>query len=172
MTLWSSRWPLGSLKRYVRREVRKHRRDNQALRACRDPLLYTALACLLQGKVLLGVIAIYTVLIAWPWSGAQQVLPYWIAPSEATIADLQGILRNANGYFLTTQAALIAIVFPIAVALVSLVTQRAHASSTNAHIRIYYTEALARPTGLMNGSNHIAAWSSERSVCWIGKTIS
>jgi hypothetical protein len=148
MTSWPSRWPVGSLRRHVRCEVRKHLRDNQALRARRDPFLYDVLASLLRGRVLLGIIVIYVILIAWPWPDAQRVLPYWITGSEGTIAGLQSILRTANGYFLTTQVALIAVVFPIAVALVSLLTQRAHASSTNAHIRIYYTEALARSTGL------------------------
>jgi hypothetical protein len=55
----------------------------------------------------------------------------------SVLTDLIDRWRDANGYLLTIQATLIAIVFPIAVALVTIIVQRPHASSTNADVQIY-----------------------------------
>lgn len=148
MAPWPSRGLLGSLRRYVRREVRKHRRNNQTVRQQRDPFLYKLLAGLLQRWVLFCILVVYTISLVGPWPDAHRMLPNWIWASDATIGELRSILRSTTGYFLATQVTLVAIVFPIAVALVTLITQRAHGSSTNAHIGIYYAEALVLPTGL------------------------
>ena len=88
--------------------------------------------------------------------------------------------------FLALQAALIALIFPIAIALVTLLVQRSHTSSANAHIKIYYDESRAWSIGA-SGIALVGMLSlqflalpvgalpmnlgAERLVCEVGLTI-
>jgi hypothetical protein len=150
MRPWSRTGLVGSLRHFVNREVRKHLRTNEALVDRRHRLGTRVLRCSLRKWAAIAIAVLYlaVILVPLPLAAVGDSLPYWAVGSMPIPTELRGLLKDANGYLLTIQATLIAIVFPIAVALVTVIVQRAHASSTNAHVQIYYSEALALQVGL------------------------
>ncbi len=146
---WPDRGTLGSLKRFVEAEVSNHLKTNQTIRQRRSPFLARILGALLRPSMLWLIVCVNLLAVGIPIGAteAYDAFPLWMRPSATRIIELREDLRNTNAYFLALQAALIALIFPIAIALVSLLVQRSHASSSNAHIRVYYDEAHAWPIG-------------------------
>lgn len=147
---WPTTGLVGSLRHFVDREVRKHLRTNETLVDRRHRLGTRVLHCCLRkwAAIVIAVLYLAAILVPLPLGSVSASLPNWVLGPTSALTDLGDRLRDANGYLLTIQATLIAIVFPIAVALVTVIVQRVHASSTNAHVQIYYSESLALQVGL------------------------
>jgi hypothetical protein len=147
---WARTGLVGSLRHFVNREVRKHLRTNEALVDRRHRLGTRILRCCLRkwAAAVMAVLYLAVLLIPLSFPSISNSLPGWAVRPPSALTDLGDRLRDANGYLLTIQATLIAIVFPIAVALVTVIVQRVHASSTSAHVQIYYSESLALQVGL------------------------
>jgi hypothetical protein len=65
-------------------------------------------------------------------------------PAPLNIAPL---LKDATSYFLGAQVTMIGLLFPIAIALVTLIVQREDASSTVSDVQVYYHQTLAYQIG-------------------------
>jgi hypothetical protein len=148
-TSWPDRGILGSLKGFVEAEVANHLSTNQTIRQHRNPFLARILDIVLRPSILWLALLMNLLAVMVPLGSTQayDAFPLWMRRSPAATMELREHLRNTSAYFLALQVALIALIFPIAIALVSLLVQRAHASSSNAHIQIYYDEARAWSIG-------------------------
>ena len=70
------------------------------------------------------------------------IIPQWTNGSS-----IGPLLRDANSYFLGAQVTMVGLLFPIAIALVTLIAQREDASSTISDVQVYYGQTLAYRIG-------------------------
>jgi hypothetical protein len=140
---------LGSLRKTVEREVAQHRRTNAALVNARPPLRMRVLRAALGERGLLRILVFYALLVfALIYLEIILTSSYpGLIPSWANGSNLDLFLRDIASYFLTAQVTVIGLLFPIAVALVTLIVQREDASSTNSDVQVYYSETLAYRVG-------------------------
>jgi hypothetical protein len=145
---WKGRL-VGSLREIVAREIAQHRRTNPALIDARPPLRMRVLQAALGERGLLRILVSYALLVI-----ALLLLEVILTtrypaqiPSWANAPDLDTFLKDIASYFLAAQVTVIGLLFPIAVALVTLIVQREDASSTNSDVQVYYNETLAYRVG-------------------------
>ena len=140
---------LGSLRMTVEREIALHRRTNAALVSARPPLRMRVLQAALGERGLLRILVFYALfVIALICLEVVLTSTYpALIPSWANASSLGPFLRDIASYFLAAQVTIIGLLFPIAVALVTLIVQREDASSTNSDVQVYYSETLAYRVG-------------------------
>lgn len=146
---WAEGGVLGSLRKRVRRELRKHQRSNPALRAARYPLHLLLLRKFFGERTIIGFLLPYTVLVL-AVLGAEMVLAQCSTFPAALWSrgeDINSLLRSVTSYYLGAQVVMIGLLFPIAVGLVTLIVQREEASSTISDIQVYYNETFAYGIG-------------------------
>lgn len=172
-------WPkgglLGSLRKTVAREIAEHRRTNAALVNARPPLRMRVLQAVLGERGLLHILVLYSLFVVVflfleiiltsrfpalipPWANAPNVGPF---------------LKDLASNFLAAQVVVIGLLFPIAVALVTLIVQREDASSTNSDVQVYYSETLAYRVGASGIALSIVLavqllWPAQFFALWLG----
>jgi hypothetical protein len=133
----------------VAREVAEHRRTNVALVNARAPLRMRVLQFVLGERGLLQILALYGLLVvllsALEWIVSSRFALF--VPGWANGPTVGPFLKDLSSYFLTAQVTVIGLLFPIAVALVTLIVQREDASSTSSDVQVYYSETLAYRVG-------------------------
>lgn len=142
-------WGSGSLKARAWGEVARHRAANPAFRRNRDPLHVRILRTVLGEGGLTTILFGYLLLAATVTAaetlndaicrtnGCSLLLPETLIRTERT----EDILRDFAGFMIGAQTGLLG-VLSIAVALVTLIGQRAQAG---ADVRVYYHESFAVP---------------------------
>lgn len=156
-------WPgsglRGSIRAQARHELREHLKTNPVLRKTRLRPYVRPLAALLDGKRLSWFLWRYAIaaILAfaaelWTARFLPQALPHWSEPD----ANLWGFVKDADSYFLATQATLIGLIFPIAVGMVTLIVQRQQASTTSAHTKVRSTTYTSISAGLISTSKAAA----------------
>jgi hypothetical protein len=146
-------WPegglLGSLRQIVTREVAEHLRTNTALLSARPPLRMRILQVALGNRGLLRILSMYALLVV-----ALSILEITLTnkypalvPPWVNAPNVRSLLKDMGSYFLAAQVTVIGLLFPIAVALVTLIVQREDASSTSSDVQVYYSETLAYRVG-------------------------
>jgi hypothetical protein len=138
---------LGGLREEVAREVRQHLHTNSAIRSVPQPFGYRMLKKFCgQGGLLfflLRYLVLYAVFLIGCWL-IITLLPGWVPNS-----DMGAIERSqaVTSYFLAAQAVMIGLLFPVAVGVITLITQREDASSTVSDLQVYYSESFAFGVG-------------------------
>lgn len=142
MIEWNQGGITGSVRRWVRREVRRHRAENTALVKARYSYGVRLLRCFLGEKSFLNFLLLYAALdiaavaIETATSNlGMNLYPLW----SATTPELKGLLKDATSYFISAQVGVLGVV-SIAVGLVTLIAQR---DSSPNDVQIYYRESLA-----------------------------
>ncbi|MDX2145211.1 MAG: hypothetical protein SFV19_17785 [Rhodospirillaceae bacterium] len=146
---WKAGGWLGSLGLRVAREIEEHLKTNPTIRGARQPLRMRFLLLLFGERRLLGFLLPYALLVvalvaaevilAWC---CNDLLPQWTAAEK-----ISPLLKDVTSYFLGAQVTAIGLLFPIAVALVTLIVQRGDNSSTISEVQIYFSETLAYQVG-------------------------
>lgn len=146
------RWkggPFGSLRKTVESEIAQHRRTNATLVSARPPLRMRVLQTALGERGLLRILVFYALLVI-ALACLEVILTSRypaLIPSWTNAPNLNPFLKDIASYFLAAQVTVIGLLFPIAVALVTLIVQREDASSTNSDVQVYYSETLAYRVG-------------------------
>ncbi len=149
MSVWSNGGVLGSLRKRVARDIREHQRTNAALQSARYPVSVRCLRAFFGKRTLPGFVIPYVVIVALLLvleSVLSAFYPSFI-PAWTASDSVKPLLKDVTGYFLGAQAVVIGLLFPIAVALVTLIVQREEASSTISEVQVYYNETLAYRIG-------------------------
>lgn len=141
---WTKGGASGSLRRYVRREVREHFRNNETMRKARYGRLYGTmrvffslskfwrfLAC--YAAINFVMLASEAVLSAF----ASGILPTWSASGNGL--DIKAMLLNISSYLITAQVGVLGVI-SLALALVTLIAQRDDAATD---VKVYYHESMA-----------------------------
>lgn len=140
---------LGGLREEVAREVRRHLRTNPAIRNVPQPFGYRMLKRFYGKGGLLSFLLRYAGLYAIIMAGCAAIVslfPGWV-PDLSLAVDHTPIMKDATSYFLAAQAVMIGLLFPVAIGVVTLITQREDASSTVADLQVYYNESFAFGVG-------------------------
>lgn len=140
---------LGSLRTKVAQEVKEHCRTNAALKSMKPIFRKRLLSALYGERGLLGFLFLYVLLallILCSEILLSRMYPPIVLAWEAG-AHIGPFLKDVTSYFLGAQVMVIGLLFPIAVALVTLIVQREDASSTISDIQVYYGETLAYRIG-------------------------
>jgi hypothetical protein len=142
MIEWNQGGTTGSIRRWVRREVRRHRVENTALTKARYSYGLRLLRRLLGERSFLNFLLLYAafdiaavaVEMATSTFG-MNLFPLW----SVTTLELKGLLKDATSYFISAQVGVLGVV-SIAVGLVTLIAQRDNSPND---VQIYYRESLA-----------------------------
>lgn len=142
MIEWKQGGVTGSVRRWVRREVRQHRSTNAALIKARYPRGLRLLRRFLSEKSFFEFLLFYVT-----FDVAAVVLelvgsifkPELFPPWSAMTPELKGMVKDATSYFITAQVGVLGVV-SIAVGLVTLIAQRDNSPND---VQIYYRESLA-----------------------------
>jgi hypothetical protein len=141
---------LGSIRRKAAQEVRAHLKANPAIQRVRLPWGLKMLRAFHGQRGPMGFLALYfglvKFLIVTEIVVAKQ-LPSAIPDLNQGNDGLETFLKDVTSYYLGAQIVIIGLLFPIAVALVTLIIQREQASSTASDIQVYYEESLAYKIG-------------------------
>jgi len=140
---------LGSLRKTVAREITQHRRTNAALIRARPPLRMRVLQAALGERGLLRILVSYSLFVVILLL-LEVVLTNrhpTLVPTWANAPNVGPFLKDIASYLLAAQVTVIGLLFPIAVALVTLIVQREDASSTSSDVQVYYSETLAYRVG-------------------------
>lgn len=138
---------LGGLREEVTREVRRHLRTNPAIRNVPQPFGYRMLKKFCGRGGLLSFLLRYVVLYAFFLIGCATIVtfaPEWVPKSDQGFIDQS---QAVTSYFLAAQAVMIGLLFPVAVGVITLITQREDASSTVSDLQVYYSESFAFGVG-------------------------
>lgn len=137
------RGPLGSLRARARHELAELIRDNKVLRCARYPLLQRLVRGLVGGRSIITFLGVYLAIdvlaVSAEWAVnayALCVLPGW---KGTHLADF---LTSVASYFIAAQVGILAIV-SVAVAVVTLLSQRDDGASSRTDVRLYYVESFA-----------------------------
>lgn len=98
----------------------------------------------------MGFLALYFALTAFLIVAEIVVAKHWpsaIPNLEPDKERLEAFLKDVTSYYLGAQIVIIGLLFPVAVALVTLIIQRENASGTASDIQVYYEESLAYKIG-------------------------
>ncbi len=161
---WSKGGLLGSLRKRVAREVKEHQKTNAALLSARAPMSMRVLQSFFGERGLFGFLIPYFMIVIsllivelGITRGFRPVIPQWnmggagefpsIIPPLTHVLQIEPLLREVTSYFLGAQVVMIGLLFPIAVALVTMIVQREDASSTISDVQVYYSETLAYRIG-------------------------
>lgn len=135
----------GSLKKWVRNEIRQQCRDNLAVRRRRYSWSLRVLRCALAQRSFGRFLAIYATLTFamlllelvvpryWP-----EVIPAWTR-SGPPGTDIKALLNTLAGYLITAQVGVLGVI-AIAIGLVTLIVQTEDSSTD---VQVYYHESLA-----------------------------
>jgi len=138
---------LGGLREQVAREVGQHLRTNPAIRSVPQPFGYRVLKKFCgQGGLLLFLLrylVLYAVFLNGSWI-IVTLFPEWVPKSDQGFIDQS---QTVTSYFLAAQAVMIGLLFPVAVGVITLITQREDASSTVSDLQVYYSESFAFGVG-------------------------
>lgn len=140
---------LGGLREEVAREVRRHLRTNPAIRNVPQPFGYRMLKRFYGKGGLLSFLLRYAGLYAIIMLGCAAIVslfPNWV-PKSGLNSDRLPDVQNVTSYFLAAQAVMIGLLFPVALGVISLITQREDASSTVSDLQVYYSESFAFGVG-------------------------
>lgn len=174
---WKGCGPLGSVKWRVSRELLEHLNSNSTIASARYPLHTRALRVLLQRDSMAIFLVVYVIVV-----GAALGVEAWSAEyfSHALLfpdgAEARALLKDVTSYVLAAQATIIGLIFPVAVAMVTLIVQREESSSTNSDVQIYYHETLAYRVGASGISLVIVltvqlAWPSQFFIGSFGPAV-
>ena len=136
----------GSIKRWVRKEVRKHLRDNPTARRVRYSLVYRVLRQFFHDRTFGRYVILYLIVDlvlaaaeAFFVTVSPQCLPAFTASGSTSTAYDNSLLVNASGYFIAAQVGVLSVI-ALALALVTLIAQRENSATD---IKMYYHESLA-----------------------------
>lgn len=140
---WNQGGFTGSVRRWVRREVKQHRSRNKTLKRERYSYGVRILRRFLANRSFVEFLLLYVSIdvlalgLEIATSGLRpSLLPNW----SATTPELKGLLKDATSYFISAQVGVLGVV-SIAVGLVTLIAQR---DNSPHDIQIYYHESLAQ----------------------------
>ncbi|MCG8085687.1 MAG: hypothetical protein JAZ13_08225 [Candidatus Thiodiazotropha taylori] len=161
----------GSLSKHVARIVKEHQHSNMALIAERYTLGAKLLSNLLGKDSLIKLLFLYIIfLILLLILEKCIVYNFWyfridLIIEKDKIDQVINVLSVINTVFLTVQVTMIALIFPVAIALVTFLVERQGASS-DTDIQLYYKESFAYDVGRNSISlvvilSFIAFWPSQ-----------
>lgn len=170
MTDWGQGGWTGSINKWVRREIRKHFRENPVARRARYSRGVRFLHAVFDNAsfarfVLLYVALVVTMALAEAIVSCFAIdrIPQWAG------SDVKQFLTNVTSYLLTAQATVLGVV-SIAIGLVTIIAQRENASTD---VQVYYHESLA--FGLIASSVALLAvlcvqllWPLQFTLHWMG----
>ena len=136
----------GSVKRWVRKEVRKHLRDNPTARRVRYSLAHRVVRRFFHVGTFSRYVILYLTIDlvfaaaeAFVAADAPIWLPAFTASGSTPTAYDNALLLNVSGYFIAAQVGVLSVI-ALALALVTLIAQRENSATD---IKIYYHESLA-----------------------------
>jgi hypothetical protein len=141
---------LGSIRRKVAQEVKAHLKANPAIKRVRFPWGLKVLRAFHGPRSPIGFLLLYFALVALLIGSEIVVANCWpsaIPDSNQEKDGLETFLKDVTSYYLGAQIVIIGLLFPVAVALVTLIIQCEEASSTASDIQVYYEESLAYKIG-------------------------
>ena len=143
---WRDGGCTGSLTRLVRKEVRKHLRENPIARRIRYDFFHRLFRAFFYDRTFKWYILIYIlidILVVAGEAFAAAFSPTWlpiVSPIGSSPADFDfDTLFSVSGYFIAAQASVLGVI-SLALALVTLIAQRDNSSTD---IKVYYHESLA-----------------------------
>ncbi|MDX0625267.1 hypothetical protein GOC91_03345 [Sinorhizobium medicae] len=144
MINWRQGGWTGSLRKWVRSEIRKQARDNLVRRRCRYPWFLRTLraffaertfgrfVCYYAALALLITLLDLVVSRRWP-----EILPEWTRDDD--LGHIEGLLTTLAGYLITAQVGVLGVI-AVAIGLVTLIVQ---SEDSRSDVQVYYHEALA-----------------------------
>lgn len=134
---------LGSPRARVRAELSELARNNKTLRRVRSRFIRRLLIRFISGVRISRILATYLALVAvclaaewWLGKHMPDTLPSW-----GTV-DLAGFVKDVDSYLIAGQIGILGIV-SVAIAVVTLLSQRNDGASATTDVRLYYSESLA-----------------------------
>jgi hypothetical protein len=141
MTERLGRGPYGSLSGRVDREILELRRENVALRRARYSLGRRLLRATVVGRTVVDYLFLYSIVLGAAvfveWAISRYILCRLPKYSDAFES---GFLKDLGSYLIAGQIGVLAIV-SVAVAVVTLLSERTDGASVNTDIRLYYVES-------------------------------
>lgn len=142
--------PFGSVSRLARADIQRHIKVNAELRSRRYPLHLLALRTLLVGKTLQKLPVFYlssVIILLYVYTQSKHS---FLLPITNWLYSKYRFKDNAldvTGFLLTTQAALLGLVFPVILGLVTVLSGDRSSSNRDSEAQIYYAESLALEIG-------------------------